>query len=277
MELSIFISYAHADEIIAREIASELAARNVKVWIDEGELRVGDSLIERISEALDEVHFVVALVSPYSVESAWCKKEISLAMSGGLRRKGIKVLPLRIGNVPMPTALADVLYLDVDPEDPGRVVDRLVRDAMRHQHEHDQAKIMAPIVTSDAAARNPLPPAPGAAPGRAPGAPPGTLPDTARAASPDMARSTAASRPPGVSGKPAGPAPAGPRPVQGTVKWWNADKGYGFIAVDGGRDVFAHFSAIQMDGFRNLEDGQRVDFDIAQTDRGPVAENIRPL
>jgi len=67
------------------------------------------------------------------------------------------------------------------------------------------------------------------------------------------------------------------RPVQGTVKWWNADKGYGFIAVDGGRDIFAHFSAILLDGFRNLEEGQRVDLDITQSERGREAANIRPL
>ena len=60
--------------------------------------------------------------------------------------------------------------------------------------------------------------------------------------------------------------------AQGTVKWFNADKGYGFIAVDGGRDVFVHFSAIQMDGYRSLEEGQRVEFEITQSDRGPQAE-----
>src|SRR5215472_1552354 len=57
--------------------------------------------------------------------------------------------------------------------------------------------------------------------------------------------------------------------AQGTVKWFNADKGYGFIAVDGGRDVFVHFSAIQADGYRTLEEGQRVEFEITQSDRGP--------
>ncbi len=53
--------------------------------------------------------------------------------------------------------------------------------------------------------------------------------------------------------------------AQGTVKWFNADKGYGFIAVDGGRDVFVHFSAIQTDGYRTLEEGQRFEFDITQS------------
>src|SRR5580698_5999947 len=62
--------------------------------------------------------------------------------------------------------------------------------------------------------------------------------------------------------------------AQGTVKWFNADKGYGFIAVDGGRDVFVHFSAIQMDGYRSLEEGQRVEFDIEPSDREPQAENL---
>jgi CspA family cold shock protein len=65
--------------------------------------------------------------------------------------------------------------------------------------------------------------------------------------------------------------------AQGTVKWFNADKGYGFIAVDGGRDVFVHFSAIQMDGYRSLEEGQRVEFEVEQSDRGPQAMAVRAV
>jgi CspA family cold shock protein len=65
--------------------------------------------------------------------------------------------------------------------------------------------------------------------------------------------------------------------AQGTVKWFNADKGYGFIAVDGGRDVFVHFSAIQMDGYRSLEEGQRVEFDIENSERGPQASAVRAV
>ncbi|WP_375387531.1 cold-shock protein [uncultured Amnibacterium sp.] len=64
----------------------------------------------------------------------------------------------------------------------------------------------------------------------------------------------------------------------GTVKWFNGDKGFGFIAPDdGGADLFAHFSAIQGRGFRSLEENQRVEFDVAQGDRGPQAANIRAL
>lgn len=65
--------------------------------------------------------------------------------------------------------------------------------------------------------------------------------------------------------------------AEGTVKWWNADKGYGFISADNGPDVFVHFSAIQVDGYRTLEEGQRVQFEIVPGDRGPQAEAVRPV
>jgi CspA family cold shock protein len=64
----------------------------------------------------------------------------------------------------------------------------------------------------------------------------------------------------------------------GTVKWFNADKGFGFIAPDGGgADVFAHHSAISANGFRSLEENQRVEFDITQGAKGPQAANIRGI
>ena len=66
--------------------------------------------------------------------------------------------------------------------------------------------------------------------------------------------------------------------AQGTVKWFNADKGFGFITPDdGGADVFAHFSAISATGFRSLEENQRVEFEVAQGRKGPQAENIRQI
>ena len=62
--------------------------------------------------------------------------------------------------------------------------------------------------------------------------------------------------------------------AQGTVKWFNDDKGYGFIAVEGGPDVFVHFSAITGNGRRSLAEGQKVEFDITQGQKGPQAENV---
>jgi len=63
----------------------------------------------------------------------------------------------------------------------------------------------------------------------------------------------------------------------GTVKWFNGEKGFGFIAREGADDVFVHFSAIQGDGYRNLEEGQRVEFDVAPGRKGEEAQNVRPL
>jgi CspA family cold shock protein len=66
--------------------------------------------------------------------------------------------------------------------------------------------------------------------------------------------------------------------AEGIVKWFNADKGYGFIAPDDGTaDVFVHHSAIQADGFRSLQENQRVEFTAARGQKGPQAEDVRPI
>ncbi len=62
--------------------------------------------------------------------------------------------------------------------------------------------------------------------------------------------------------------------AQGTVKWFNESKGYGFITVDDGKDVFVHFSAIQGEGFKTLSEGQKVTFDIVNGEKGPQAANV---
>ncbi|MGM0847401.1 MAG: cold-shock protein [Bacillota bacterium] len=62
--------------------------------------------------------------------------------------------------------------------------------------------------------------------------------------------------------------------LQGTVKWFNAEKGFGFIEVEGQEDVFVHFSAIQGEGFKSLEEGQTVSFEIEEGARGPQAANV---
>ena len=64
--------------------------------------------------------------------------------------------------------------------------------------------------------------------------------------------------------------------TQGTVKWFNAEKGFGFIAQTEGPDVFVHYSAIASGGYRELNEGQKVEFDVTQGQKGPQAENVRP-
>ena len=65
--------------------------------------------------------------------------------------------------------------------------------------------------------------------------------------------------------------------AQGTVKWFNAEKGFGFIAVDGGQDVFVHYSAIDMPGYKSLEENSRVEFEISQGQKGPQADGVRVI
>jgi CspA family cold shock protein len=65
--------------------------------------------------------------------------------------------------------------------------------------------------------------------------------------------------------------------MEGSVKWFNASKGYGFIEKDEGGDVFVHFSAIEKDGFRTLEEGQRVEFEVEQGPKGLQARNVKPF
>jgi cold shock protein len=65
--------------------------------------------------------------------------------------------------------------------------------------------------------------------------------------------------------------------MTGKVKWFNAEKGFGFIEREGGDDVFVHFSAIQSEGYKSLEEGQEVEFEIVDGDRGPQAANVTKL
>ncbi|MDQ0089913.1 CspA family cold shock protein [Paenibacillus anaericanus] len=65
--------------------------------------------------------------------------------------------------------------------------------------------------------------------------------------------------------------------MQGTVKWFNAEKGYGFLETEDGGDVFVHFSAIQTDGFKSLDEGQAVEFEVVDGARGPQAANVIKL
>lgn len=65
--------------------------------------------------------------------------------------------------------------------------------------------------------------------------------------------------------------------TEGTVKWFNDAKGFGFIERDGGKDVFVHHTAIQAQGFKSLEEGQRVQFDVVEGAKGPAAENVVAL
>jgi CspA family cold shock protein len=63
----------------------------------------------------------------------------------------------------------------------------------------------------------------------------------------------------------------------GSVKWFDSSKGYGFITTDGGRDIFVHYSAITTEGFKTLQDGQKVEFSVIENDKGPQAQDVKAI
>ncbi|WP_299928923.1 toll/interleukin-1 receptor domain-containing protein [uncultured Nocardioides sp.] len=129
---SCFISYNHADKPLAVALAAGLKSLGYRVWIDEGELRVGDSLIAAISQAIGQVDFLAALVSEHSIASNWCQKELSLAMTEEVTGRGLTVLPCKVGDVDMPPALVDKVYTSMERDRVPEAVQRLHRDMQSH-------------------------------------------------------------------------------------------------------------------------------------------------
>ena len=144
----VFLSHAHEDKPLARAIADGLIARGVRVWLDEAEVRIGDSLIEQISAAIADGDFLIAIVSPDSLESSWCQRELALAAARGINEKRVIVLPVRYRGAEMPAALIDRLWIDADGVDVQTLVERLARDIGRHR-----AEMTAPFIDSTAPQR----------------------------------------------------------------------------------------------------------------------------
>jgi hypothetical protein len=109
---SVFLSHNSRDKPWVRELAKRLTQDGVVVWLDEAELNIGDSLIDKISAAIDEMKFVAAVISRHSVQSVWVQKELSLAMSKEIKGRRVTVLPLLIERCDLPVALRDKLYAD---------------------------------------------------------------------------------------------------------------------------------------------------------------------
>ena len=130
---SVFISYAHEDRQIAHGLAAGLRARGSRVWIDSDEICIGDNIATRISEAINSVDFLLAIISKASVRSTWCRHELAMAVTNALNTKRVQVLPIRLGNAPMPDILTGTLYATVDASDIERMADKILVDMARHQ------------------------------------------------------------------------------------------------------------------------------------------------
>jgi TIR domain-containing protein len=109
---SIFLSHTHTDKPFARRVAADLAALGATVWIDEAELNIGDSLLSKISSAIDSMQFLGVVLSPESVGSSWVQQELEQAMTSQLSRRHVKVLPLLYQKCELPGFLRGKLYAD---------------------------------------------------------------------------------------------------------------------------------------------------------------------
>jgi len=109
----IFLSHNWNDKPIARKLADDLAIRGINVWLDEAEIKLGESLIEKIREATDSVEYVVVLLSKNSVGSNLVKKEVDIAMNEEIEGKRIKVVPILLDEVDLPGFLKGKLYGDL--------------------------------------------------------------------------------------------------------------------------------------------------------------------
>ena len=107
-----FISHSTRDKPFVRKLAADLVANGVKVWLDEQQILVGDSIPEKIAQGLAESDFFLIVVSVNSVDSQWVKKELNSAIVKEIERRKVTVLPVRVDNAEMPATISDKLYAD---------------------------------------------------------------------------------------------------------------------------------------------------------------------
>lgn len=124
----VFLSHSNKDKSFVRKLAADLRANGHTVWIDEAEINVGDSLIGKIRDGLDNVDYVAAVLSKNSIESEWVKKELEIASNREIEEKRVIVLPLLIDKVELPGFLKGKFYADfTDPDKYDEMLELLRR------------------------------------------------------------------------------------------------------------------------------------------------------
>lgn len=110
--MAVFISYSHNDKVFVDKLAAHLVKNRARVWVDRWELKVGDSIIQRIQSAIKEADALIVVLSKAAVESEWCKKELTAGLVRELEEKRVVVLPVLLEECDIPLFLKDKLYAD---------------------------------------------------------------------------------------------------------------------------------------------------------------------
>ena len=131
---SAFVSYAHEDQVFVLSLVEHLQRQGLDIRYDQVVLELGDSLVRRISDEIRDGDFLIAVVSPDSIESEWCQKELALAETQGINECRVKVLPVRFRGAQMPTVLQDKYWGDADVDDVETLALRLAQ-AINAQRE----------------------------------------------------------------------------------------------------------------------------------------------
>jgi hypothetical protein len=125
---SAFISYAHEDEEFMLALVEPLRDQGLDIRYDKVVLRVGDSLIERLADEIADGDFLIAIVSPGSVQSSWCQRELAIAETQGISGRRVKVLPVKFRGATMPPVLEGIFYMDADQNSVEGVALKLAED-----------------------------------------------------------------------------------------------------------------------------------------------------
>lgn len=116
MTTSVFLSHNHKDKKFVRKLARDLEGHSVRYWLDEAEMKIGDSLIQKIREGIDTVDYFAVILSPNSVDAPWVVNELDVAMNQQINGKSIKVLPILLSECELPGFLIGKLYADFKNE-----------------------------------------------------------------------------------------------------------------------------------------------------------------
>jgi len=134
--MKVFISYSSNDKEFVLKLAADLKTAQVDIWLDQIEIKIGDTLINRISEGIQTSDYLIAVLSKNSIKSNWVQKELSLAMTKEINGKSIVVLPIIIDEVELPFFLRDKLYADFSTGNfiiTAREFDKLIRTILQSQ------------------------------------------------------------------------------------------------------------------------------------------------